>query len=157
MTTPRLRLFGHPVHPMVVAFPLAFWVGGTAWYLFALVAPDPLWSQIGFWTLVLGLVAALPAAASGFWDLVTLPPDHPAEATGWWHMGAMSTALCCFLGSVLLHRGDLAAATPPASALVLAVVGTVVTLVGGWLGGELVFRHGVAVAGGDGGRRQEER
>ena len=145
MTNRGLRLLGHPLHPMVVAFPLAFWVGGTAWYVVALVAPAALWSRLGFWTLVLGLAGALPAVASGLWDLAALPRDHPAEITAWWHMGVMSTALCCFLGSVLLHRGHLDAATPPGAAVGLAVAGVVLTLGGGWLGGELVFRHGVAV------------
>ena len=146
MSVPRLRLFGHPVHPMVVAFPLAFWVGGTALYGVAWMAPNPLWSQIGFWTLVVGLAAALPAAASGFWDLLARREGHPAETTAWWHMGVMSGALTLFLGSVLLHRESLEAAAPPLSSLLLALAGVVLTLVGGWLGGELVFRQGVAVA-----------
>lgn len=130
---------------MLVAFPLAFWVGGTTLYGVAWVAPNPLWSQIGFWMLVVGLAAALPAAGSGFWDLLALGEGHPAEKVAWWHMGVMSGALTLFLGSVLLHRDSLEAATPPLVSLLLALGGVVLTLAGGWLGGELVFRHGVAV------------
>lgn len=145
MEISRLRLFGHPVHPMMVAFPIAFWVAGTVLYLVAWIAPDPLGSQVGFWTLVIGLVASLPAAGSGFWDLLALEENHPAEKVAWWHLGVMSTALCLFLGSVLLHRDSLDAAAPPTASVLLAVAGAVLTLAGGWLGGELVFRFGVAV------------
>lgn len=137
-----LRVFGHPIHPMVAGFPVAFWVGASLWDLVALWDPGPFWPRLAFWTLALGVAAAVPAVATGFWELMSLGDNPVAERVAWWHMSLMSTAFCCCLVSLLLRRGTSEA---PWSAVVLAAVGALLTLGGGWLGGELVFRHGLAV------------
>jgi uncharacterized membrane protein len=152
MTTVRPKLLGHPLHPMVVGFPVAFWLGAFLWDLVALVEPDPLWPRLAYWTLALGLLSAVPAVGSGFWELAALG-EADGEAGGggdsvagepiaWRHMAVMSIAFCCFLASFLLRGG---AAKPPWTAVAAAAVGAVLTLAGGWLGGEMVFRHGMAV------------
>lgn len=140
-----LRIFGHPVHPMLAGFPVAFWVGGSVWDGVALLRPEPFWPQLAFWSLLLGTALALPAAASGFWDLTSLPPGHPAEPTAWWHMGLMSSALCLEVTSVALRWEALGVGPASVSAMTFSLAGGILCVGGGWLGGELVFRHGVAV------------
>lgn len=142
------RFLGHPLHPMLTAFPLAFWIGGTFWDLFALWRPELLWAQLAAWTVGAGVVTALPAMATGAWDLVRLPGDHPGERLAWWHGGSMAVAWCLFLVSLLLRRDVLAggpAPDVPWLATVLSVTGVALTGLGGWLGGELVFGHGIGV------------
>ena len=140
-----LRLFGHPVHPMLAGFPVAFWIGGSACDGLALLRHGSLWPQGAFWLLVAGTVLALPTAASGLWDFLSVPPGHAAERVGYWHMGAMAGALSLNVASVALRRDDLGVALASPTAMALALGGAILCMVGGWLGGELVFRHGVAV------------
>ncbi len=131
---------------MVAGFPLAFWAGGTVWDLAGVFWPGPPWAALAFWTLSLGLVASVPAFASGFVELVSLPANHSAERVAWWHMGFMSVAFCCILASVLLRRGPSGVTEKPGLLEIsLALLGILVAFGGGWLGGELVFRHGVGV------------
>lgn len=93
-------------------------------------------------TLALGLLAGVPAVLSGFWELAALGDSEGGEPIAWRHMAVMSTAFCCFLASFLL-RGE--SMKTPWTAVTAAVAGAVLTLAGGWLGGEMVFRHGMAV------------
>lgn len=146
--TAGAKLLGHPLHPMLTAFPIAFWIGAAFCDLVALLGADPRWTRIAAVTLAAGVATALPALATGLWDLVRLPKDHPAERLAWWHGGFMSTAFCLFLISLLLRRDVLTEATAPDTSLLavaLSVAGAAVTGVGGWLGGELVFGHGIGV------------
>ncbi|HSR49305.1 MAG TPA: DUF2231 domain-containing protein [Acidobacteriota bacterium] len=142
----RPRLFGHPLHPITVGFPVALWTVGLVWDLAALLRARPLWSEMAFWTLAAGLMAAVPALITGFWEMMALPQGHAAEGKVWWHMGIMSAAFCCILVSVLLRQEALSSGVQaPGSAFVTALAGVALTLAGGWLGGELVFGHGVGV------------
>lgn len=139
-----LRLFGHPVHAMMAGMPVAFWLGSTLWDVAGLVLADPMWFHLAFWTLALGLALSVPVALSGLWELACLPEDHPAEGLAWRHMGWMLGAGTCFMASFVVRWGASMDA-PPLGALVLSLVGALATSVGGWMGGEMVFRHGVAV------------
>lgn len=146
MTLRPPRLAGHPLHPMLVGLPLGLWLGSVAWDLVALLRPGPTWPQLAFWTLALGTAAALPTAATGFWELAALPGEPRVERTAWWHLGWMSAALALFAVSLLLRWKAPDLAAPPAPAIVLSAAGAAATVAGGWFGGELVFRHGVGVA-----------
>ncbi|HSR70576.1 MAG TPA: DUF2231 domain-containing protein [Acidobacteriota bacterium] len=148
----QARLLGHPLHPILAGFPVALWTVGLAWDLAALLLPRPLWSEMAFWTLAAGLTAAVPTLITGFWEMAALRQGHPAERTVWWHMGIMSAAFCCILISVLLRRDALENGEQASlAALGLAIAGVALTMAGGWLGGELVFRHGL---GGEKGRER---
>lgn len=141
---------------MVAGFPLALWAGGTVWDVVGVFWPGSLWAALAFWTLSLGLLASIPAFGSGFAELISLPANHPAERVAWWHMGFMSVAFCCFLGSVLLRRGPSGVAEEAGwLEISLALLGTLVAFGGGWLGGELVFRHGVGVENRVGAKREK--
>lgn len=139
------RLAGHPLHPMLVGLPLGLWVGSFVWDLVALVRPEPLWPRLAFWTLALGTLAALPTAAAGLSDLLAVPQQPRVERTAWWHLGLMSGALALFAASLLVRHAGADSAATPWPAIVLSAAGVAATGFGGWFGGELVFRHGVAV------------
>lgn len=145
------RLFGHPLHPMLAGLPVSFWLGAVVWDAVGLVRADPLFTRLAFWTLALGLAAAVPTALTGLWELVTLPSGHRGERVAWWHMGVMSAAFVLCLASFLLRRDGLGAEGVPGAALALSAAGAGLTLLGGWLGGELVFRHRIGVRAGEDG------
>lgn len=135
---------------MLSGLPVAFWIGASMWDVVAFFLPNPRWGELAFSMLALGLVSALPVMATGLVEFGRVEPDHPAEAVAWRHMISMMLATGIFLTSLWLRRGHLEAPTPPITACVVSGLGVVVTTIGGWLGGELVFRYGVGV-------EQEER
>lgn len=140
----KLHIAGHPVHPVLVHFPLALWPTSLLWDLVGLWRGDPLWWQLSFWCLALGLISALPAIAAGFLDYASLPNDDPALGTANAHLSIIAGATTVFLVSLLVRGGPAVAASSPSMlAVVLSTVGTVLLLVGGWLGGTLVYRYGI--------------
>lgn len=140
----KLRIAGHPVHPALVHFPVALWPASLLWDVVGLWRGDPLWWQLSFWCLALGLIAALPAIAAGFLDYASLPNDHPAMGTANAHLAIMAGATTGFLVSLLLRGGPaVSGPSPPLLAVGLSAVGAVLLVVGGWLGGTLVYRYGV--------------
>jgi uncharacterized membrane protein len=140
----KLRLAGHPVHPMLVAFPIALFAMTAVWQTVSLF--DPRWWLFAFWNLVAGLALAVPTAITGLIDFASIPRHSPAENIAIWHLIANSTAILSFGGS-LAALGRPAPSTPERLhlALALSAFGLVVLLAGGWLGGHLVYRHGVGV------------
>jgi uncharacterized membrane protein len=91
--------------------------------------------------MALGLVMGLVAMIAGFLDLNALSGE--AEAVGQTHMMVMGLAWTFYLAALITRRHAGAALAEPALLPVaLSVVGFVLLLAGGWLGGQLVYRHG---------------
>lgn len=143
-TRKGLKLLGHPVHSLLIHFPMAFlsvvfplevlaWSGWTtAWTL-------------AFWAHAAGVAAALPAALAGLPDLIALKDRPAASGTGNLHMLAMTGAAGLF-GLGLFLKGGTAPVLGGMAFVILglSLSGTLLLLAGGWLGGELVYRHGAA-------------
>jgi uncharacterized membrane protein len=66
-------VLGHPVHPALAAFPLAFLSGSVLADGMALLRVDPFWWAVSFWAVVAGVVAAVPTATAGLFDYVAFP------------------------------------------------------------------------------------
>ena len=140
----RARIAGHPLHPALVHFPVGLWLPAVLWDLVGCwKSPDPLWWQMSYWCLALGLVAALPAIATGVLEFLSIEPGDPAINTATMHMMAMVSAAAIFGASWVVRAIAGAATAPTAWALALAFAGAAVLAVGGWLGGTLVYRHGI--------------
>jgi uncharacterized membrane protein len=135
----RARIAGHPLHPALAHFPLALWLAAVLWDAVGWWRGEPLWGQMSYWCLALGLAAALPTAATGFIEFLSLRSDEPALGTATAHMLVMLTASGLFGGSWLVRAMGGAASW----AIALAATGAAVVLVGGWLGGTLVYRYGL--------------
>ena len=142
MRTPA-SIAGHPIHPMLV--PLA--IGGFVLsFLFDLVcywkgAHSP-WTIVSYWTMVGGILGALAAAVFGLVDLLSLPAG-PAKHTGLAHMGINLTVVVLYVINAWMRTGKVDELdTVP---FLLSLVAILLLVVSGWLGGKLVFIHGVAV------------
>lgn len=143
----RVRLFGHPAHPALTHLPIGLWAAAFLADAAALLAPPGPWWTLAAWCLAAGLAAALPAAATGFVDYVSLAEEHPANRTATRHMVAVLAAAGLFVVALVLHRDALGGGAParPAVALLASGAGLAALVLGGWLGGELVYRHGLGV------------
>jgi uncharacterized membrane protein len=137
-----VRLGGHPIHPLLVHFPIALWTGAGIAEAGGWIAGEPLWWCVSYACHALGIVMAPIAMVFGFLDYRTIGHEHPAQNTAVTHMLAMSTAWLFFVMSLGL-RGLTPAATPSIWASVAAFVALAAMMIGGWHGGQLVYRYGV--------------
>jgi uncharacterized membrane protein len=133
---------GHPIHPMLVPFPIAFLVGVLATDLAAMATGDAFWWLAAKWLLAAGLVMGALAAVFGLIDFLTIPRARTGHA-GWVHFLGNATALVLALVNLLLRLGQHEAAT--GGELALSVIVVLVLLVTGWLGGELAYRYKIGV------------
>jgi uncharacterized membrane protein len=140
----KARIAGHPIHPMMVAFPIAFYVS-TVVALFVFLATDnPFWFSVALWANIAGVVTAACAAAPGLVDLLSLDRRSAARVVGLRHAGFNALALILFAASagVLYHNtATLSVAAP----LVLGILGLAATVTAGWLGWTLVQTYHVGV------------
>jgi uncharacterized membrane protein len=84
------------------------------------------------------------AAVFGLWDWLAIPPRTRAKSVGLLH-GAGNVALVALFAAAALLRRDTPEHEPTLAALVLELAGGGLSLVTGWLGGELIYRLGVGV------------
>lgn len=136
----------HPLHPALVHFPVACWslatladIAGLWW------ARWPAW-PLATAMLVVGCAGGLAAAVAGLWELLKLPPEHPAAADANRHMLSAMGAWCLYAGSLALRLPDLRPVPPGTAALALGIAGFAALAATGWLGGKLVYVHGVGRA-----------
>lgn len=141
----RLTLAGHPLHPPLVHFPMGLLPLSFAAKAWAVFIGEPAAENLARSTLSLGLLTAVPATIAGFWDFLNVPSGHPAERTAQLHLLVMATAIIAFFSTWLVERQS-----PPIGGiwapLLCSGLGTVALLIGGWLGGHMVYRHGVGQA-----------
>ena len=139
----RAKLFGHPIHQMLIVFPLGLLATALVFDAVRLVTQDGFWSEIAYWMIAAGVVSGLVAAPFGLVDWLAIPWRTRAKRIGAVH-GAGNVFVIAMYGiSWLMRTGNPAA--PETPALVLAFLGGGLAMITGWLGGELVDRLAVGV------------
>ena len=139
----RAKLFGHPIHQMLIVFPLGLLSTAVVFDLFALVLGRPYWSEIAYWMMATGVVTGLLAAPFGFIDWLAIPGGTRASRIGAVH-GA-GNVVVVLLFALSWWRREEATVPPDAIALTLSFAAGLCALVTAWLGGELVARLSVGV------------
>ena len=135
-----MKLFAHPVHTMLVHFPIAFWTLGSICDGIALLGYTDAWRASAV-LIGLGVSIAALAMIPGLIDLARLPDT--AQKTGLFHMVYMAAAWLFYLLALVLHidKGSIST-TPDLVAVTPGVMGFACLAIGGFYGGELVYRHG---------------
>jgi len=139
----KAKLAGHPIHPMLVVFPLGLFATSLIFDLIRLFSTNGIWSVVSEYMIGAGIIGGLIAAVIGTIDWVAIPQNTRAKNIGLWHGSGNVVVTGLFVASWLLRRPT--PADPPAVAMILSAVAVVVALSTGWLGGELVDRLGVGV------------
>jgi uncharacterized membrane protein len=142
----RAKLFGHPIHPILIPFPLGLLTTSVVFDVVYLLTSDGKWSVISFWMIAAGVIGGLAAAVFGLIDWLAIPSGTRAKSVGLWH-GAVNVVVVALFSVSWLLRLD-APGEPGIVPIVLSFVGVGLASLGGWLGGELVDRLGVGVAEG---------
>ncbi len=140
----RLKILGHPVHPMLIVFPLGLLSTAVLFDVLYIVTENADLSTFSFWALAAGLVGGLAAAVFGVIDWLGIPKDTRARRVGAAHGAGNVIVVALFAASFLL-RLDESAYLPDILPAVLGILGAGLALVTAWLGGELVYRLRVAV------------
>jgi uncharacterized membrane protein len=141
MNTPA-RVAGHPIHPMLVSFPIGLWVFSFVCDIGYVLSGSVFWTQAAYVAIVGGIVGAFAAAVPGlidFWSLRSAEVFKTALA----HMAFNVLALVLFIVSLLSRS----IGAPNAASMWMSAIGIIALLISGWLGGELVFVRGIAVEG----------
>ncbi len=139
----RAKLFGHPIHQMLIVFPLGLLAMAVIFDIIHLVTAHGYWSEIAYWMMAAGIITGLIAAPFGAIDWLMIPEGTRAKRIGTWHGGGNVIVLLLFAASWWLRRA--APQEPMMFAYVLSFGGGIIALFTGWLGGELVDRLAVGV------------
>jgi uncharacterized membrane protein len=139
MKTPA-QIRKHPIHPMLVAIPIGLWVCSLVCDLvIASGSSNENWSVVALYTMVGGIVGALVAAVPGIIDMLSLKQGLKRIAL--MHMGINLAVVALYAVNAWLRtQGGESGLT-----LGLSVVAVLMLGVSGWLGGKMVYVHGVAV------------
>jgi uncharacterized membrane protein len=140
MSTPA-TIAKHPLHPMLVVFPIGLWVFSLASDFIFLLGGGAVWNDVAFYTMAGGLIGSLLAAVPGFFDMFSIS-DPKVGKMAWNHMILNLIATAVFALNLYLRMGGTAGAPLP---IFLSGVGILLIAVSGWLGGEMVYVHGMGV------------
>ncbi|MBW4582127.1 MAG: DUF2231 domain-containing protein [Tildeniella nuda ZEHNDER 1965/U140] len=140
-----VAIAGHPFHPLIVTFPIAFLTGALGTDVGYWLTGDAFWARASFWLIGAGLVAGLAAAITGMLDFVKIDRVREHQA-GWIHMVGNIAVLSLSLISFVLRWGNQTGAILPIGLVLSLFVATLIGITG-WYGAELVYRHKIAVIG----------
>ena len=131
---------GHPIHPILVVLPLGLWTFALVCDIAALLGGGPGWQATALYVTGGGVVGALLAAIPGLIDLLAIT-DAKVRRIAIWHMVLNLLAVAIF-AVVFWLRWQ---APDSRAAMLLTLLGVLAIGRSGWLGGEMVYRHGMGV------------
>lgn len=136
------RLFGHPVHLMLIHFPTALVPAAFLFYLISYFKKDILFASAAFYCITLGLVVGLLAAVFGAMDYFRIPSENSGWKKASWH-AVLNVTWMMIIGVILgLQLQNYPVIPVPSLGIVVAaLVPTLGMLISNYLGGELLFRH----------------
>jgi uncharacterized membrane protein len=139
MHTPA-QIANHPIHPMLVTIPIGLWVFSlVADMVYRFGGGNEVWDSVAFYTMVGGVVGALLAAIPGVIDMLSLKAPVKKIAIG--HMVINLAIVALYFVNIGMRIEGGTTGLP----VLLSVVAVGSLLVSGWLGGHMVYVHGVAV------------
>ena len=149
MRTPA-SILKHPIHPMLIVFPIGLWIFSLACDLIRLAgAPGNAWITVAFYSMVGGLIGALCAAIPGLIDLLYYkggaPPVKKIALT---HMTINLIVVALYAINIWLRADKLDVKDANMGIpVLLSIIGVASIFVSGWLGGQMVHVYGVGIEG----------
>ena len=135
------KIAGHPIHPMLVPFPIVCFVGTLVTDIAYWRTAQMMWADFSAWLLTVGMIMGVLAAIAGLIDFLgnrLIRTQRPA----WPHMIGNIVVLLLALLNALVHTRDAWTSVVP-TGLILSAVVVLILPVTGWLGWSMVYRHGV--------------
>jgi uncharacterized membrane protein len=146
MSNPKstASIAGHPIHPMLIPFPIAFFVATFVCDLAYWQTSNAAWATAAIWLLGAGLIMAALAAVAGLADVLGEPRIRALNDV-WWHAGGNVIVVLIELYNFFARYSEGTSAIVP-KGLVLSLVVVCILLFTGWKGWEMVYRYRVGVA-----------
>jgi uncharacterized membrane protein len=138
------RIASHPIHPMLVPFPIVCFVGTLLADLAYWRTAEMMWADFSAWLLLAGLVMGVLAAIAGLIDFLGSRPVR-ALAVAWIHMFGNAIVLILALFNAFVHSRDAWTSVVP-TGLILSAATVLVLLFTGWMGWSMVYRYRVGGA-----------
>jgi uncharacterized membrane protein/nitrite reductase/ring-hydroxylating ferredoxin subunit len=137
----RANIKSHPLHPILVCFPIAFFTGTFIFDLLAVYTEDLSFQNTGLMLCFSGILGAVIAAIPGIIDYAyTVPPESSAKKRATKH-GLLNTCmLLVFIGSAVMRKEHFGWPV-----ILLDLAGIILMTIAGWLGGTLVHRNQIGV------------
>jgi uncharacterized membrane protein len=139
----RARLLGHPIHQMLIVFPLGLLATSLIFDIVYQITGNGRWADVAYVMIASGLVGGVVASVFGLVDWLAIPKATRAKRIGALHGIGNAVVMVLFAISWLFRHGH--PASPGIAPLILSIAGVTLSLVTAWLGGELVDRLAVGV------------
>jgi uncharacterized membrane protein len=139
----KAKLFGHPIHQMLIVFPLGLLATSVVFDIVYQITRNGRWADIAYVMIASGIIGGLVAAVFGLIDWLGIPQGTRAKRIGALHGIGNVVVVALFAVSWLLRYDH--PTTPGMASLILSIAGVAIALVTAWLGGELVDRLAVGV------------
>jgi uncharacterized membrane protein len=136
-----LQVAKHPIHPILVPFPIVCFVGALATDIAYARTAEVMWADFSAWLLVIGMITGVLAGTAGLIDFLgnrLIRAHRPA----WLHMIGNLAALLLALLNTLVHTRDAWTSVVPAG-LILSVVVVLILCFTTWLGRTMVYRYAI--------------
>jgi uncharacterized membrane protein len=140
-----VAIAGHPLHPLIVTFPIAFLTGAFGADLGYWLTHDLFWTRAALWLIGAGFIAGLLAALTGMLDFLKIDRVKKHRA-GWLHMIGNITAMTLTFINWAIRWNNVEGAVIPGGFILSLTVASLLGITG-WYGAELVYRHKIAVIG----------
>lgn len=151
----RAAIGEHPLHPVLVDFPIAFLTAALLTDLLYWRTGTAQWADFSFWLILGGWLGGLFAVATGLIDFLSIERARTLSA-GWLHFLATDLAIFISTFNLVARLPDHQGAVLPAGLVHSGVVAVLLVIAGG-LGGQLVFHHWIGVYGLEEGQAEEEK
>jgi uncharacterized membrane protein len=144
----KVKVFGHPIHPMLIAYPVAFYTATLVGFLIYAGSNNPFWLKLTIAANIAGVAMAAVAAIPGFIDWATgIPRGTRAKTHGFRHMLLNVGALVLFAISAVYYARYWSQPDHESAALgiVLSLLGVLLTVAAGFHGWMLIQDDHVGV------------
>src|SRR6476620_8556032 len=139
----KAHLKSHPIHPILVCFPIAFFIGSFVFDVLHLLNNNPSFQTMGYYLNIAGVIGGILAAIHGIIDFIyTVPPESSGKKRAAKHGLLNTTNVLLFVAVIILKKIE---AVSFGILVGMEAIGLILLSIAGWLGGTLVYRNHIGV------------
>ena len=139
----KAQLKSHPIHPILVCFPIAFFIGSFVFDVLYLANDNSSFQTTGYYLNIAGVIGGLLAAIPGIIDFIyTVPPESSGKKRAAKHGLLNTTNVLLFIAVIILKNNE---AISFGLLVGMEAIGLIILFIAGWMGGTLVYRNQIGV------------